>query len=271
MGRQVHLSLGLISLLLSACSTTAPVNPPGNQRTSTTDAKPTPDASSDVFGPLIAKADAEKDLQYSLEKGWYSIAKRNAEYILKYWPDDAAAKAALKSVTARLEQLGAGASAGDFWNRIDVKEDLIDGIVRYRHNSALDASGTHLEIYVGRTLFPAPPDLRLRIEYQGERWLSAHSITVIADGQRFEKRADFNYQRSIILGTVVEIYDSPATEEDLKMIDTMAKSSNVVLRIRGQNDYCDYRFTAEDHAMLNDMLAVYRQLPGHMAPEDAQK
>jgi hypothetical protein len=117
-----------------------------------------------------------------------------------------------------------------------------------------------MEVAVSKSTYGVSPLLAFRC-YSSD-WLRFQSLTVVADGQRFERhvfkhvKEDYDFDGQFLVTCQI----LPATTDDLRLAKAVAESKDATMRFRGARGMADYTFTAVDRILLKDMLAAYRQL-----------
>jgi hypothetical protein len=147
-----------------------------------------------------------------------------------------------------------------------VKKDQIDEVTWWYHSDYLPLKFNCINVYIGEKFSNTQPWLRLDIDYRGLGWLFAKSITVVADGQRFDK-TDIDFSKTDVAGEeVFEYSDSAVTEDDFKMLEAVAGAKTATLRIRGERGNMDFDVSESDRVAIRDALMLYKKLGGTEPP-----
>ena len=102
------------------------------------------------------------------------------------------------------------------------------------------------------------PILRLRINYAGRDWVFFQGVIFAVDDKRYTKTFGYNeVLRDNAGGTVGEIVDVVADDDDIKMLREMADSKKTVIRFQGDDYRHDYTLTKADKDAIKDVLLVY--------------
>jgi len=151
-------------------------------------------------------------------------------------------------------------------DQFDVKKDPIDAVTWYHHNDYLPLKFNCINVYIGEKFNSAQPWLRLDIDYEGLGWLFVKSITVVADGQRFDK-TDMDFSKTDVSGEdVFEFSDSTVTSDDFKMLEAVASAKTATLRVRGERGNMDFDISESDRIAIRDALMLYKKLGGTEPP-----
>lgn len=115
---------------------------------------------------------------------------------------------------------------------------------------------TSFGLYIGQRTTGGPPLLRVQAIRGGTNRLFLDRFTVVADGQRFEHQGHFKRNGRW------EVFDEKADAAMLTTLRAVIAAEQAVVRFRGDNGTDDHTFTAQQKAMLQDMLNAYQEMGG---------
>lgn len=97
--------------------------------------------------------------------------------------------------------------------------------------------------------------------YEGDDWVFFKDVTIVADGQRFQK--SFNYfdiTHDNDGGQVWEYIDVEASQSDIEMLTAVANSQEAIVRFEGDDYLYDLTVSAADKQAIAQVLQAYEAL-----------
>ncbi|UCD75722.1 MAG: hypothetical protein JSV91_02170 [Phycisphaerales bacterium] len=198
--------------------------------------------------------------------GDYYTARDLATEYLNEYPNEPGrsllARQYLQEAEEWIARIEAGPASADrvLDERIVQRRDDVDRLIWYMHKYGAHRYETRVELYLGRSLDGGAPWIRFRAVYHGSGWLFFHSLTVVADNQRFDWTG-LDVERDNT-DMAWETYDRMADGRILEMIRAVIASDQALIRFRGSRGYTDHKFTEVDRIMLRDLLTAYEVLGG---------
>ena len=208
-----------------------------------------------------------------LRMGSYREAFAKAVPAVELHPRDEGLRQAFERAQEGVARLDAGpATADQVLARMATREDQVEGNRWYRHQYREGRSGTRMDVYLGQSIDdPSRVWMRLTPRFESRNWLFVDGFTVVANGHRYDKdnqrfKRD-HFTRGVVSAvgprtTTWEWVDLPVGQRERDMIEAVIRSSNAVLRFRGENTIHDYTFTEMDRVIYQDMLAAFDELRG---------
>ena len=149
--------------------------------------------------------------------------------------------------------------------RIWVRSDNVEGFRWYSHRSSiLGPYGSPVELYIGQSIDqPRQVWLRMRTYWRGERWSFFDGITVRADGVRHDLNG-LTFERDMVASgsvRVIETTDLLVGKKERALIQAIIASNTAVMRFRGERGFYDYKFTANDRLIFQDVLTAFSAIP----------
>jgi hypothetical protein len=138
------------------------------------------------------------------------------------------------------------------------REDKIEGITWYKDRSTPDTNDhNNIHLYIGQK--GTHVWLRWKMQYASSSWLFIKGFILVADGQRFEHRAQFERDNYT---TIWEWYDTPAGPQELQMVDAIKNAKDATVRYVGDKYHDDRKISSQEKQALSNVLAAYQALGG---------
>ena len=150
-----------------------------------------------------------------------------------------------------------------------IEEDKVEGVTWYTHKSTpqyIDIR-SYISPYIG--VRDTGAWICIRYNYTGDDWIFWEKLTIVIDGERITK--NFRYSdihRDNDYPSVWEYYDEALgwneklTSKDLTMLSKIANSNETIIRFEGDDHVYDLVVTAQDKAVIRDVLALYGAMVG---------
>lgn len=137
--------------------------------------------------------------------------------------------------------------------------DDIKGITWVSHRRA-PVLGNHVAIYFGSNKDSAANyPLRIKLQYYGNDWLFARSVTVKADDKVYEL-GKLDFERDHSSGSVWEWIDMPVKNHE--MLNHLMTAKRVVTRFEGDKYYKDVTLPNEQLTQLREVYQAWKIMGG---------
>lgn len=137
-------------------------------------------------------------------------------------------------------------------------EDKIENITWYHDKTSPTYNNSNnIYLYIGHQI--GSTWLRARFQYTSDDWLFIESITVVADGRKFERTGLFERDND---SRIWEWLDSSVSHDDLEMMKAIASSKDATVRYIGRQYRNDRTITAKEKAAIKNVLVAYAALGG---------
>ena len=194
-----------------------------------------------------AKYDALTEEEKSLVLNYEILAKAEAEYNEIFEAKLIAEKAKREAEKERLIQ-----------EKFEVTTDHVEGISWYNHTTWFwEGYETFIEAYIGTR--NNHTWLCLKCNYNSEsRWIRWDSISVVADGSRFQKEFGYSsFVRNTSGNRYYEMCEEVLQSTDLAMLRAIANAKEAIVRFNGDYYYFDHFVTESEKECLRDVLSLY--------------
>lgn len=159
-------------------------------------------------------------------------------------------------ITASLSM--AVANAGMTIPNVRIKPDSIAGVIWYHDSSTTKFNNVNaMYVYVGKQT--TVPTLRLRLQYENDKWLFIQKATLVADGHKYLVTGSWQRDHN---ARVWEWVDLVVEAPQMQMLKQVANAKSVVVRYEGRQYIHDRTIPAKELKAIAHMLQVYKDLGG---------
>ena len=149
--------------------------------------------------------------------------------------------------------------------KFDADYDKVEGITWYMHKNMPEYIDERCYIIPYLGVRGEDAWICIRYNYTESDWIFWESLTIVADGQKYtEYVGSFNTVRDNDGGVVWEWYDKvlnvnvPMENATIQMMETIANSTETIIRFQGDDYSYDLTVTDADKQMIRDALELYR-------------
>lgn len=140
-----------------------------------------------------------------------------------------------------------------------VSEDKIEGATFYTDASSTKFNNVNAIFAYVAAAPGMTPTLRLKVQYEGDKWLFMQKVIIAADDKKFEVTGSWKRDNK---ARVWEWLDEPMTGPKVAMLKTVSTAKEVTVRYVGKQYHVDRKVPATELKALGNMLTVYAKLGG---------
>lgn len=142
--------------------------------------------------------------------------------------------------------------------KLKTTTDKVTGITWYEHTSQPRYTNTRSYClpYIGKNA--SNTWMIWRLLYTGDDWVFWEKLTFLVDGTKtYKSYAYRDVTRDNGYGDVWEFIDISVGNEERKLLESIAASTETIIRFEGDNHYYDLTVSAKDKQAIKDVLAAY--------------
>lgn len=149
---------------------------------------------------------------------------------------------------------------GVTWTKYSSKKTAKNNFRKLRANFDYDNSMFYLYIIVkeGKEAF-----LHMHVQAEPlENWIKFNKVTIIANGNTFEKEFDVKQLNATLAqgNQFIESYSAEVMEHEIKMFETIAEAKDVTIRYQGAAGKHEYKMNKNDRKAVKQILKAWKKI-----------